>query len=185
MLLLGNYLLPLPCKHGENRLHLSNSSKLDCVRFALSLRRKSIVMADIKAEGSKQRDPLSSLKWASREEARRCQYLACPIRQVVSRFGDKWSMLVLYMLHTSETGVLRFNEIRRLMTDCSQKMLSQTLKNLEQSNLVNRHVYAEVPPRVEYALTETGLSLMPSIISLIEWAQEHFNEVVTESNCKL
>ena len=61
----------------------------------------------------------------------KAEYLACPIRQVVSRFGDKWSMLVLYMLHTSETGVLRFNEIRRLMTDCSQKMLSQTLKNLE------------------------------------------------------
>ena len=76
------------------------------VTFAAKLE----VMADIKAE-----------------------YLACPIRQVVSRFGDKWSMLVLYMLHASETGVLRFNEIRRLMTDCSQKMLSQTLKNLEQS----------------------------------------------------
>ena len=60
----------------------------------------------------------------------KAEYLACPIRQVVSRFGDKWSMLVLYMLHTSETGVLRFNEIRRLMTDCSQKMLSQTLKRV-------------------------------------------------------
>ena len=115
----------------------------------------------------------------------KAEYLACPIRQVISRFGDKWSLLVLFMLNRSETGVLRFNEIRRLMTDCSQKMLSQTLKNLEQSNLVNRHVYGEVPPRVEYSLTETGLSLMPSIISLIEWAQEHFNEVVTESNCKL
>ena len=92
MLLLGNYLLPLLSKLSENRLHLSNSSELDCIRFALSLRQ----MADVKAE-----------------------YLACPIRQVVSRFGDKWSMLVLYMLHTSETGVLRFNEIRRLMTDCS------------------------------------------------------------------
>ena len=124
-------------------------------------------MADIKAEGSKQRDPLSSLKWASREEARRGQYLACPIRQVVSRFGDKWSMLVLYMLHTSETGVLRFNEIRRLMTDCSQKMLSQTLKNLEQSHLVHREVYPEVPPRVEYSLTETGKSLMPALTALI------------------
>ena len=115
----------------------------------------------------------------------KAEYLACPIRQVISRFGDKWSLLVLFMLNRSETGVLRFNEIRRLMTDCSQKMLSQTLKNLEQSNLVYRQVYAEVPPRVEYSLTETGLSLMPSIISLIEWAQEHFNEVVTESNCKL
>ena len=118
---------------------------------------KSMFMADIKAE-----------------------YLACPIRQVVSRFGDKWSMLVLYMLHTSETGVLRFNEIRRLMTDCSQKMLSATLKNLEQSHLVHREVYPEVPPRVEYSLTETGKSLMPALTSLIAWGKEHFNEVVTD-----
>ncbi len=110
----------------------------------------------------------------------KAEYLACPIRQVISRFGDKWSLLVLFMLNRSETGVLRFNEIRRLMTDCSQKMLSQTLKNLEQSHLVHRKVYAEVPPRVEYSLTETGKSLIPPIISLIEWAKEHFDEVVTD-----
>jgi len=130
-MLLGNYLLPLP--------------------------KKSIVMADIKAE-----------------------YLTCPIRNVISRFGDKWSMLVLYSLNASETGILRFNEIRRLMTDCSQKMLSQTLKNLEQSHLVNRKVYPEVPPRVEYSLTETGKSLIPALTSLIAWGKEHFNEVVTD-----
>ena len=118
---------------------------------------KSIVMADIKAE-----------------------YLACPIRNVISRFGDKWSMLVLFLLHNSETGILRFNEIRRLMTDCSQKMLSQTLKNLEQSHLVHREVYPEVPPRVEYSLTDTGKSLMPAIMALIEWGQAHFKEVVTD-----
>ena len=117
----------------------------------------SIVMADIKAE-----------------------YLACPIRHVISRFGDKWSMLVLFMLHRSETVILRFNEIRRLMTDCSQKMLSQTLKNLEQSHLVHREVYPEVPPRVEYSLTDTGKSLMPAIMALIDWGKEHFNEVVTD-----
>lgn len=137
-------------------------------------------MADIKAERSKQRDPLSSLKWTSREERTRSEYLTCPIRNVISRFGDKWSMLVLFMLHRSETGILRFNEIRRLMTDCSQKMLSQTLKNLEQSHLVHREVYPEVPPRVEYSLTETGKSLMPAIIALIEWGQAHFKEVVTD-----
>ena len=117
----------------------------------------SIIMADIKAE-----------------------YLACPIRNVISRFGDKWSMLVLYSLHTSETGVLRFNELRRHMTDCSQKMLSATLKNLEQSHLVHREVYPEVPPRVEYSLTDTGKSLMPAIMALIEWGQAHFKEVVTD-----
>jgi DNA-binding HxlR family transcriptional regulator len=106
-------------------------------------------------------------------------YLACPIRQVISRFGDKWSMLVLYTLHTSGSGVLRFNELHRQMTDCSQKMLSATLKNLEQNNLISRKVYPEVPPRVEYALTETGKSLMPSITSLIEWAKAHFDDVVS------
>ena len=141
----------------------------------------SIVMADIKAEHSEQRDPLSSLKWTSREERTRSEYLACPIRNVISRFGDKWSMLVLFMLNRSETGILRFNEIRRLMTDCSQKMLSQTLKNLEQSHLVNRKVYPEVPPRVEYSLTETGKSLMPAILALIDWGKEHFNEVLGQA----
>ena len=110
----------------------------------------------------------------------KAEYLACPIRNVISRFGDKWSMLVLYSLHTSETGVLRFNELRHHMTDCSQKMLSQTLKNLEQSHLVHREVYPEVPPRVEYSLTETGKSLMPAIMALIDWGKEHFNEVVTD-----
>jgi len=110
----------------------------------------------------------------------KAEYLACPIRQVVSRFGDKWSLLVLFLLNRSNTGVLRFNEIRRFMTDCSQKMLSQTLKNLEQSHLVHREVYPEVPPRVEYSLTETGRSLMPVLTALIDWGKEHFNEVVTD-----
>ena len=108
------------------------------------------------------------------------EYLVCPIRNVVSRFGDKWSLLVLYMLHTSKTGVLRFSEIRKLMTDCSQKMLSQTLKRLEQNHLVHRGVYPVVPPRVEYSLTDTGKSLMPALTSLIEWGKEHFDEVVTD-----
>ena len=118
---------------------------------------KSIVMADIKAE-----------------------YLACPIRNVISRFGDKWSLLVLYTINERENGVIRFNELRRHMSDCYQKMLSQTLKNLEQSHLVHREVYPEVPPRVEYSLTDTGKSLMPAIMSLIAWGKEHFNEVVTD-----
>ena len=107
-------------------------------------------------------------------------YLACPIRQVISRFGDKWSMLVLYTLHASEVGVLRFSELHHKMADCSQKMLSATLKNLEQTNLVHREVYPVVPPRVEYSLTDTGKSLMPAINSLIDWAKLHFDDVVTQ-----
>lgn len=107
-------------------------------------------------------------------------YLACPIRQVISRFGDKWSMLVLYTLHASEVGVLRFSELHHNMADCSQKMLSATLKNLEQNNLIHREVYPVVPPRVEYSLTDTGKSLMPAANSLIDWAKLHFDDVVTK-----
>jgi DNA-binding HxlR family transcriptional regulator len=105
------------------------------------------------------------------------EYLTCPIRQVISRFGDKWSLLVLYSLNRSERGLLRFNELHRHMTDCSQKMLSSTLKKLEKSNLVNRKAYPEVPPRVEYSLTEIGKSLIPMIVALVGWAKEHFNDV--------
>lgn len=107
------------------------------------------------------------------------EYLTCPIRQVISRFGDKWSLLVLYTLHHSEGGVMRFGEIHSHMADCSQKMLSKTLKELQNSNLVNRKVYPEVPPRVEYRLTETGQSLIPVMEVLIDWAKLHFNDVVT------
>lgn len=110
----------------------------------------------------------------------KAEYLACPIRNVLSKFGDKWSMLVLFLLNSSDSGVMRFNEIRRFMSDCSQKMLSQTLKNLEQSHLVHREVFPEVPPRVEYSLTDTGKSLMPAITALIDWGKQHFSEVVTD-----
>ena len=106
------------------------------------------------------------------------EYLTCPIRNVLAKFGDKWSLLVLYHLYVSENGVMRFNELRRNMTDCSQKMLSQTLKNRESNHLVNRKLYPEVPPRVEYSLTDIGKSLIPSLEGLIKWAKENFKSVV-------
>lgn len=114
------------------------------------------------------------------ENTIKAEYLNCPIRQVISRFGDKWSLLVLYHLYRSETGILRFNELHNRMTDCSQKMLSQTLKNLEKNHLVNRTLYPVVPPKVEYSLTEMGHSLMPTLEGLITWAKANFNNVVTD-----
>jgi len=104
------------------------------------------------------------------------RYLNCPIRQVIDQFGDKWSLLVLYHLHKS--GTLRFGELHRDMADCSQKMLSQTLKRLEQIGLINRKVYPEVPPRTEYTMTDRGRSLMPYVNGLIGWAVEHFSEMI-------
>ena len=103
------------------------------------------------------------------------RYLTCPIRNVIDKFGDKWSLLVLYQLH--DKGTLRFNELHREMADCSQKMLSQTLKRLEQIGLISRQVYPEVPPKVEYSLTARSQSLMPHVNALIGWALEHFEEI--------
>ena len=104
-------------------------------------------------------------------------YPNCPIRHVISRFGDKWSILVLWTLHDCPGGVLRFSELSRSIADCSQKMLAATLKNLERSHLIRRVVYPEVPPRVEYSHTETGRSLIPVLATLTEWAERHFGEV--------
>lgn len=109
-------------------------------------------------------------------------YAACPIRNIVDRFGDKWSLLVLYNLHTS--GRLRFSKIHRQMTDISQKMLTSTLRRLEQDGLLSRTVYPEVPPRVEYALTPRGESLMPHLVSLIGWALENFDAIVSDRNSR-
>ena len=107
------------------------------------------------------------------------RYLACPIRNVIDKFGDKWSLLVLY--HLNQYGTMRFNDLRRDMADCSQKMLSQTLKRLEQIGLIDRKVYPEVPPRVVYSLTERGYSLMPHVSGLIGWAAEHMGDIKVES----
>ena len=104
------------------------------------------------------------------------EYAACPIRNVIDRFGNKWSMLILYIL--DKGGTLRFSEIQREMVDISQKMLSTTLKRLEEDRLITRTVYPEVPPRVEYCLTDTGGTLIPHIEGLVGWALENMNTIL-------
>lgn len=99
----------------------------------------------------------------------------CPIRNVLGRFADKWSLLILINLHNN--GKMRYSELKNNIPDISCKMLTHSLRQLEKNHLLKRKVYAEVPPRVEYSLTELGKSLMPVIEKLIEWSQEHFNEV--------
>jgi len=105
----------------------------------------------------------------------------CPIRNVLDRFGDKWSILVLWDLR--KNGKMRFSELNRSIPDISQKMLTVTLRTLEADNLVTRTIYPEIPPRVEYQLTETGNSLMPHIQSLINWALEN-NQTILSSRKK-
>lgn len=100
----------------------------------------------------------------------------CPIRNIISRFGNKWSLLIILIL--SENEKLRFNQLGKLIPDISTKVLSSTLKTLEADNLVKRTVYPEVPPRVEYNLTETGISLVPIINQLTQWALDNMKPII-------
>ncbi len=95
----------------------------------------------------------------------------CPIRNVLSRFSSKWAMLILCVL--SENEATRFNTISKAIPDISPKVLTETLRNLESDGLVKRKLYAEIPPKVEYSLTELGKSLMPILNNLISWALDN------------
>ncbi len=99
----------------------------------------------------------------------------CPIRNILSRIGDKWSMLVLYTLETDEAK--RFKELQRNIPDISQKMLTTTLKMLEADGLVKREAFAEVPPRVEYSLSDKGKTLLPHINALLSWATDNMDDI--------
>lgn len=99
----------------------------------------------------------------------------CPIRNVISRFSGKWQMLVLCVLAQNEAT--RFNAIGKAIPDISPKVLSETLKNLERDHLIVRKIYAEIPPRVEYSLTELGRSLIPVLGGLICWSIENFEAI--------
>ncbi|UPK70305.1 winged helix-turn-helix transcriptional regulator [Chitinophaga filiformis] len=99
----------------------------------------------------------------------------CPVRNVLDRLGDKWSMLIILVL--GKEGTMRFNQLHHGIGDISQKMLTVTLKILEADGLVVRKVYAEIPPKVEYSLTERGYSLLPHLEGLAEWADAHMDGI--------
>ena len=98
---------------------------------------------------------------------------ACPVRDVLSRLGDKWTMLVLVTLKAN--GTMRFCDIQKTIGDISQRMLTVTLRSLETDGLIVRKVYAEVPPRVEYNLTDLGKSFIPVFEHMKQWGDENLN----------
>lgn len=104
----------------------------------------------------------------------------CPIRNILARICDKWSLLVIYTLDKAGKETVRFKELQREIPDISQKMLTVTLRTLEDDGYVTRTVYPEVPPRVEYALTERARSLLSHINALIEWALENIDAIIKD-----
>jgi DNA-binding HxlR family transcriptional regulator len=98
----------------------------------------------------------------------------CPTRRILDRIGDRWTVLVVGAL---AGGTLRFSELRRCVEGVSQKMLTQTLRELERDGLVVREMHAAVPVRVDYTLTDSGRSLLDPLAALRAWSIEHFGDV--------
>lgn len=95
---------------------------------------------------------------------------ACPVETTLSLIGNKWKVLILRDLME---GTRRFGQLKKSVGDISQKVLTGQLRDMEESGLVSRKVYAEVPPRVEYSLTELGLSLKPVLDAMVEWGTDY------------
>lgn len=109
--------------------------------------------------------------------------IVCPILQTIAMISDKWKVLILYHLRD---GKKRFSELRRSLQGVTQRVLTHQLRALEHDGLISRHVYPEVPPRVEYELTQLGVTLIPVLDKFEEWAREHSFELIKISgstNC--
>ena len=95
---------------------------------------------------------------------------ACPVEMTLLLIGDRWKVLILRDLMT---GTKRFGELKKSIGSITQKVLTSNLRDMEENGLLTRKVYAEVPPRVEYTLTETGCSLKPNLDAMVEWGTEY------------
>ncbi len=95
---------------------------------------------------------------------------ACPVEITISLIGDKWKVLIIRDLLT---GTKRFGELKKSLSGITQKVLTNNLRQMETSGLILRKVYAEVPPKVEYSLSDTGFSLKPILDSMVEWGNEY------------
>ena len=108
-----------------------------------------------------------------REPVYRSQY-GCAVEATADIIGGKWKAVILYYLSRSPR---RFNELRRLLPEVTQRMLTLQLRELEQDGIVHREIYQEVPPKVEYSLTEFGTSLGPIIVQMLDWGEHYMEQI--------
>ena len=104
----------------------------------------------------------------------------CPVAATLELIGGKYKALILWNLSEKK---LRFSELRKVIQGATPKMLTQQLRELESQNLIHREVFAVVPPKVEYSLTEMGRSLMPILVSMRDWGSSYLRKKSIEPNC--
>ena len=122
-------------------------------------------------------DALSAIERFSRyqsDDAQSVESVHCPVRDVLDRIGDKWSILMIMTLATRRQ---RFSELHRAIRDISKRMLTQTLRDLERDGLITRHVFPTKPPSVEYRLATLGQSLLDPMAGLIDWAERCHGDI--------
>jgi DNA-binding HxlR family transcriptional regulator len=102
--------------------------------------------------------------------------MVCPVKDIMAAYGDKWSMYTVLLLGQHQK--MRFNELRSAATGISQRMLAVTLRSLEQDGIISRTIYAEIPPKVEYQLTDLGESLLKQMLSFASWAEENVGAIL-------
>ena len=117
---------------------------------------------------------LSAIERFSRYPLGESQSVHCPVRDVLDRIGDKWSMLMIMALAMRPH---RFSELHRAVHDISKRMLTQTLRDLERDGLITRHVFPTKPPSVEYRLAPLGLSLLDPMAGLVEWGDRCHGDI--------
>lgn len=100
----------------------------------------------------------------------------CPIRLVLDRIADKWTVLIVgTLMHDTK----RFGELRKSIDGISQKMLTQTLRGMERDGLINRKIYPTIPPKVEYSLTTLGKSLIKILLDIQDWSESNANNILS------
>ena len=110
---------------------------------------------------------------------RHSTYAHCPVEATLDIIGGKWKSILLFRVLE---GTRRFNELRRLQPSLTQRMLTNQLRELERDGLIARKIYAEVPPKVEYSITEFGKTLEPVLLALKQWAENHMLPRMTSGN---
>ena len=108
--------------------------------------------------------------------AKKLDYEYCKAAPMLEWLGNKWALVVLVKI--SENEPVRFNELYRNIPSVSEKVLSQVLKQLTTDGIIERQLYPNVPPRVEYSLTDLGKTLLPHVEALIKWGQENFEQIM-------
>ena len=100
----------------------------------------------------------------------------CPVKDIMANYGDKWSIYTILLL--GQHDKMRFSELRTLIKGISQRMLTVTLRSLEENGIVIRHIHHQIPPRVDYQLTALGEGLLKNILPLANWAEENGDEII-------